>query len=621
MSVLRDLYVGGWLRALDHALAMSLRKLDPDTPDAVLAAVALTSRAVANGHSGLRIDAIATLLDAIAPQRQVPELPDTEAWLAELRVSHWIGDPDVDARCIGMPLVLEHGRLYLRRYWNYEIRLAHALRQRATPPMVPGDNAALRLRLMQLFGAVDSRQALAALLALSSRLTLITGGPGTGKTSTVAAVLVLLHERALVDGLPSPRIALAAPTGKAAARMSEALGDSLDRLHADGRIDAALAQALRLPAETVHRLLGWRSRSVHFRHDASNPLPADVVVIDEASMVDLPLMCKLVEAVPPDAKLLLLGDRDQLASVEAGDVLAALCDAAGDGRAFVPAFARAASALIGAPVAEHDDRDASASSSVLAGHRVELVRSYRQEVGLDLAPLAAAVRDGDADTVLDGLHAQLYAGVHWHADGERALPAWLRQHALPGFRAIGDAVEPADALRLARRFRILTALRQGPAGNEHINALIAAALQAGPGDAFFHGRLLIVTENSYRQGLFNGDTGVVFRAPGDDGVAVWFETRDGLRAWMLSQLPAHASAWALTVHKAQGSEFDRVLLALPDSDARVLGRELLYTGITRCRSALDLWAREDVLRAAIGRRGQRDSGLSTRFTPTSGAAG
>jgi exodeoxyribonuclease V alpha subunit len=621
MSLLRDLHAGGWLRALDHAFAASLRRLDPDTPDAVLAAAALASRAVANGHSGLRIDAIASLLDAIAPQRPIPELPDVENWLTELGSSRWVGAVDAAADCVGVPLVLERGRLYLRRYWKYEVRLANALRQRATPPAIADGNAELRERIADLFAGADPRQALAALLALSSRLTLITGGPGTGKTSAVAALLVLLRERAIADGLPSPRIALAAPTGKAAARLSEALGDSLDRLHAAGRIDAEVAQALRLPAQTVHRLLGWRPRSVHFRHDAGNPLPADVVVIDEASMVDLPLMCKLVEAVAPAARLLLLGDRDQLASVDAGDVLAALCDAAGDGHAFAPDVARAAAALIGAPVPERDERDASVRDSVLTGHRIELVRSYRQDAGLDLAPLAAAVRDGDADAALAGLRAQRYAGVHWHVDGERMLPAWLHRHALPGFRAIAAAADPTEALRCARKLRILTALRQGPVGNESINALIAGALQPGAGDPFFHGRLLIVTENSYRQGLFNGDTGVVFRAPGDGGVAVWFETGDGLRAWTPSQLPAHASAWALTVHKAQGSEFDRVLLALPDSDARVLGRELLYTGITRCRSALELWVREDVLRIAIERRGQRDSGLSTRFTPSSGATG
>lgn len=623
MSLLRALHAGGWLRALDHALADTLRRLDPDTSDAVLAAAALASRAVANGHSGLRIDAIAALLDAIAPRRPIPELPDPEEWMSELRATRWVGNVDSGAACLGVPLVLERGRLYLRRYWNYEVRLAAALRQRATPPLIADDTMRMRARFAHLFAGADPQQAVAALLALSSRFSLITGSPGTGKTSTVAALLVLQHERAIAEGQPPPRIALAAPTGKAAARLAEALGDSLDRLHAEGRIDAALAQSLRLPAQTVHRLLGWRPRSVRFEHDAGNPLAADVVIIDEASMVDLPLMCKLVEAVAPEAKLLLLGDRDQLASVEAGDVLAALCDAAGNGRAFMPDFARAATALIDAPVPE---RDAATCGSVLAGHRVELLRSYRQDAGIDLAPLAAAVRDGDADAVLDGLRAQRYAGVQWHPEGERMLPAWLHRHAMPDFLAIAAAAGPAEALRCARKLRILTGLRHGPAGNESINGLIASALQAsasqgGANRDFFHGRLLVVTENNDRQGLFNGDTGVVFRAPGDEDVAVWFETHDGLRAWTPSQLPAHASAWALTVHKAQGSEFDRVLLILPDSDARVLGRELIYTGITRCRSALELWAREDVLRIAIQRRGQRDSGLSARFTPPLSTAG
>ena len=607
MSLLRALHTGGCLRALDHALAMSLRRLDPATLDAVLAAVALASRAVAEGHSGLRIDAIDALLDAIAPRRTSIELPDADAWLTTLRASRWIADADAGANGVGAPLVLERGRLYLRRYWDYETRLARALRARATPPAVAEDAEALRTRLAELFADADPMQAMAALLALSSKLALITGGPGTGKTSTVAALLVLLHEQALAAGQPPPRIAVAAPTGKAAARLSEALAERLDRLRDAGHIDATLAHSLRVPAQTVHRLLGWRADSVRFRHDAEHPLRADVVVIDEASMVDLPLMCKLVEAVAPQAKLLLLGDRDQLASVEAGDVLAALCDAAGDGRAFPLAFASAAASLIGAPVRVCDE-----PKSVLSGHRIELVRSYRQDAGLDLAPLASAVRAGDADSVIEGLRMQRFAGVHWHADGERALPVWLREHALPAFRAIAQSSDPAQALRLARALRILTAMREGAAGSEGINAWIASALQSGADAAFFHGRLLIVTENSYRQGLFNGDTGVVLR---DDAgsLAVWFDTRDGLRSWAPGQLPAHASAWALTMHKAQGSEFERVLLALPDRDARVLGRELLYTGITRCRSGLDLWAREDVLRLAIERRGQRESGLSERF--------
>jgi exodeoxyribonuclease V alpha subunit len=609
MNLLRSLAAAGVLRALDHAFVDSLRWLDPATPDAVLAAAALTSRAVADGHGALRIAAVAELLEVIAPQRELFELPDADTWVASLRASRWVGDADAGASCTGVPLVFERGRLYLRRYWNYEVRLANALRKRATPSAVPA-SAELRARFAELLAGADPQQSLAALLALSSNLGLITGGPGTGKTSTIAALLVLLHERAIVDGNPPLRIALAAPTGKAAARLSEALGENLDRLHAAGRIDASLARDLHLPAQTVHRLLGWKPGDVRFRHGAQHPLRADVVVVDEASMVDLPLMCKLVEAVVPEAKLLLLGDRDQLASVETGDVLAALCDAAGDGRAFAPQFAAAAQDWIGTAVPAN-----AASKSVLAGHRVELVRSHRQDEGLDLAPLASAVRAGDSDAALTGLRDRLYAGVQWLPEGERELPAWLPRNALPAFRAIAQADDPAQALSLARTLRVLTALRAGPAGAEGINAAIGHALNPGAGDAFFHGRILIVTENSHRQGLFNGDTGVVWRAPGEARSAVWFETAAGLRAWAPNQLPAHASAWALTVHKAQGSEFERVLLVLPDRDARVLGRELLYTGISRCRRALDLCAREDVLRLAIERRTPRESGLSGRFAP------
>lgn len=634
MSLLRELHQGGWLRTVDHALASSLRRLDPDTPEDVLAAAALASRAVANGHSCLRIDNAPALLDEIAPGRAAPALPTTDAWTTTLRASHWIGVAQDDCatngnanaahesdRHHGVPLVLERGGLYLRRYRDYEWRLAQALRARAVIAPAQDFDGALAARLRALFPGSDialDAQALAALLALSSRLSLITGGPGTGKTSTIARVLVLLTEQARHAGRAPPRIALAAPTGKAAARLAEALRENLAVLVARGAVSAEAAAALPTDAQTLHRLLGWRSDSIDFRHDAQHPLDADVVIVDEASMVDLPLMTKLVEAVAVDASLILLGDRDQLASVETGDVLAALCDAAGDGRAFPVPFARFAGGLLDADVPIAPDT----VSSALAGHRVDLQRSYRQASGFELAPLAAAVRDGDADAVIAGLHAQRYAGVQWQPREDRGLADHVREHAIPRFLTLTRAADPARALALARDFRILTALRHGPAGSQTLNALIgdalirAALIRAAPqsqrGDAAFHGQLLIVTENSYRHGLFNGDTGVAWRD--EDGLRVWFETGAGLRAWLPSQLPAHESAWALTVHKAQGSEFGRVLLALPEHDARVLSRELVYTGITRCRHGLGIWASEAVLRVAIGRRGRRESGLAKRFT-------
>ncbi len=330
-------------------------------------------------------------------------------------------------------------------------------------------------------------------------------------------------------------------------------------------------------------------------------------------MIDLPLMTRLVDAVSPQARLILLGDRDQLASVETGDVLAALCDAAGDGRAFSSGFAASSGALLDVSVPVLSD-DIENVSIVLAGHRVDLQRSYRQHADFDLAPLAAAVRAGDAQTAIDGLRTQAYRGVEWlQPDGREPWPwPWLQAHALPQFRALMQSAEPQIALQMAREFRLLTALRHGPCGNETLNAQIASALRPRI-DGAFHGQLLMVTQNSYAQGLFNGDTGVVW----GEGMAaqVFFQTDEGLRAWPLAQLPAHEAAWALTVHKAQGSEFERAVLLLPDSDARVLGRELLYTGITRCRSSLVLWASEAILRSAIGRRSQRASGLAQRFIP------
>jgi exodeoxyribonuclease V alpha subunit len=638
MSLLRDLHRGGWLRDVDHALATSLQRLDPDTPDEVLAAVALASRAVANGHSCLRIEGVSSLLNEIAPERPAPALPTTPAWMAMLQASRWIGAPDdgagnprKDDRLHGVPLVLERGGLFLRRYRDYEWRLATALRTRASTPPVQDIDDRLAARLRELFpaqGDTLDMQALAAVLALSSRLSLITGGPGTGKTSAIARVLVLLAERSQHAGHGPPRIALAAPTGKAAARLAEAVRENLATLVERGVVGAEMAAALPTDAQTLHRLLGWRANSIDFRHDAQHPLDADVVIVDEASMVDLPLMTKLVEAVRADATLILLGDRDQLASVETGDVLAALCDAAGDGRAFPVMFAQRAMALLDAPVPIESvpiestpiesapiDQVPIANDetrSMLAGHRIDLHRSYRQASGFDLAPLATAVRDGDVDATIEALRTRRYPGVRWQQHGDDGLADHVREYALPRFRTVIAAADPAHALTLARDYRVLTALRHGPAGSQTLNAMIAIALNPHRGDALFHGQLLIVSENSYRHGLFNGDTGVVWRD--DDGLRVWFETGEGLRAWLPSQLPANESAWALTVHKAQGSEFGEVLLALPEHDARVLSRELVYTGITRSRRGLELWATEAVLRNAIGRRGRRESGLAQRFT-------
>ncbi|SOU05096.1 exodeoxyribonuclease V subunit alpha [Xanthomonas arboricola pv. fragariae] len=675
------------LRPLDLAFAQSLQRLAPDTDPQVLAGAALASLAVTSGHAGLDPSRAGMLLDT--REGPAPALPDPGDWQRTLAASRWVDQPNPqDPAAADCPLVLEHGLLYLRRYREYERRLALGLQRIAAQSPPPFDAATLAPLFAQLFPQASSlhmgegagragegtglpepsvdqegtappapshhpdRQAQAAALALRRTLLLVTGGPGTGKTTTIARLLLLRIAQAHASNTPAPRIALAAPTGRAAERMAESLRLAVTRAIAGG-IDPALADALPSGASTLHRLLGVIPDSPHFRHHADNPLPLDLIVVDEASMVDLPLMCKLVEAVADGTQLILLGDADQLPSVEAGDVLAAILQAAGPGDALQPQDAQALQALLGnapadtTPVASH--------GGGLAGHRVHLLRGYRQADDFALAPLADAVRAGDADTALALLRSGELAGVHFHEDGEDPLTLG-RDALLAHWRALADAQDPAAALRDAARLRLLTAVRAGPQGARGLNARIeqllaetgSGARRLGAASPWFQGRLLLITENSYRHGLFNGDVGICLRSeaspssgrsdegpssgPGQPGgtasrnnpatdsraqgpLVAWFEgDGDGqVRGFHPAALPAHESAFAMTVHKAQGSEFDTVWLQLPTRDARVLSRELLYTGITRARRALHLAGSEAVIRSALARHAARISGLAWRL--------
>lgn len=675
------------LRPLDLAFAQSLQRLAPDTDPQVLAGAALASLAVTSGHAGLDPARAGMLLDA--REGPAPALPDPGDWQRTLAASRWVDQPNPqDPAAADCPLVLERGLLYLRRYREYERRLALGLQRIAAQSPPPFDAATLAPLFAQLFPQASSlhmgegarragegtrlpepsvdqegaappapshhpdRQAQAAALALRRTLLLVTGGPGTGKTTTIARLLLLRIAQAHASNTPAPRIALAAPTGRAAERMSESLRLAVTRAIAGG-IDPALADALPNGASTLHRLLGVIPDSPHFRHNADNPLPLDLIVVDEASMVGLPLMCKLVEAVADGTQLILLGDADQLPSVEAGDVLAAILQAAGPGDALQPQDAQALQALLGNPPG--DTTPAASQGGGLAGHRVHLLRGYRQADDFALAPLADAVRAGDADTALALLRSGELAGVHFHEDGEDPLTLG-RDALLAHWRALADAQDPAAALRDAARLRLLTAVRAGPQGARGLNARIeqllaetgSGARRLGAASPWFQGRLLLITENSYRHGLFNGDVGICLRSdaspssgrsdegaasgPGQSGgtasrrdpgtdsraqgpLVAWFEgDGDGqVRGFHPAALPAHESAFAMTVHKAQGSEFDTVWLQLPTRDARVLSRELLYTGITRARRALHLAGSEAVIRSALARHAARISGLAWRL--------
>ena len=627
MSQFDALYRQGALRALDHALGQSLRRLDEANgavaaADPVLTAAALASLAVGHGHAAF---------DPARPQlacAEPTEWPAPAAWLQALGDSHWVSTPaPEDVAATDAPLVLERGLLYLRRYREYERRLALRLQRLAAQPAACPD--AELAALAPLFAAVFPQareadlQARAAALALLQSLLLISGGPGTGKTTTITRVLLLLIAQAHHAGRPSPRIALAAPTGRAAERMAQSVREAAKALSGIAAIDPALIDALPDVARTVHRLLGTIPDSPQFRHDAEHPLPFDVVVVDEASMVDLPLMCKLVEAVADGARLVLLGDRDQLPSVEAGDVLAAIDHAAGADGALPAGLARALAPLLGD---SGTTVRVEAEAPLLAGHRVRLQRGYRQSDALDLAPLAEAFRAGDADRALELLRGGTLAGVHFHEGALDPLatgagvdaqgPGVVGHDRLLGaWRALAEASDPAEALALSARLRLLTALREGAQGARALNARIEEALAGARHAPYFHGRLLLISENSYRHGLFNGDIGVCL-SEGEANPArsvAWFSGGDGVRGFHPSALPAHEGAFAMTVHKAQGSEFDRVWLQLPRHDGRGLSRELLYTALTRARREVHLCASEPVLRGALARHAARVSGLAWRL--------
>ncbi|TZF84385.1 exodeoxyribonuclease V subunit alpha [Cognatilysobacter lacus] len=579
MSLLDALQRSGVLRPVDLALAQALQRIDGDIADSALAAAALASHAVAQGHAAFDPAAAGELVDASI------DWPDAAEWRATLAACSMVDRPDADAASDeSTPLVLEDGRVYLRRYREYERRLAAALARLcvATDGAPHADVDALHARLFPA-GEGDDAQARAARRALDSTVMLVTGGPGTGKTTTIARLLVLLAAQARARGKPVPRFALAAPTGRAADRMAGGVRRVAESLRAAG-IDAELCDALPTQASTLHRLLGLVPGRPQARFDRVQPLKVDVLVVDEASMVDLPLMCKLVEALPDGARLLLLGDRDQLPSVEAGDVLAALVDACD------------------APAA---------ANAPLAGRRVHLDRGYRQTDDLVLEPVADAVRRGDAAAALSALRVG-GGGLHYHEDALDPLAASTREALLAPWRGLRHCSEPREALALVNRARLLTALRDGPQGASQLNARIELALAGTQREPYFHGRLLMVTENSARHGLFNGDVGVCL--PDVHGAPIaWFDGPDAPRAFHPGALPAHSGAFATTVHKAQGSEFDIVLLQLPAADTRVLTRELIYTGLTRARTQLHVLGPASAIEAALGRHARRISGLARRL--------
>ena len=581
---------------------------------AVARAAAALSLAVSQGHVCLMLASLTgTALDDDASPRL-----DRAGWRAALRASGIVGTPESPG---ARPLILDdEDRLYLHRYFDYERRLASRLTQaRRTPPDPAIASPALRAQLAELFadnaaslaGAADWQQ-LAAALALRGRLTVISGGPGTGKTTTVVNLLACLIA---LD--PDCRIALAAPTGKAAARMTDAIRQRARHL------PPALRDKMPNESSTVHRLLGVTPTG--FTHDAAHPLAIDALVIDEASMLDLALATQLLEAVPPSARIILLGDKDQLAAVESGAVFAEL--------SVDPTMTDGCVADLAAMTGTDTDAivpPLPATRSALRDCAVWFTRTYRFAPDSGIGRLACDVNAGQSSDAITWLRTGQDADVTWldgppHASTEAALHAMESGYASYVQAVAAGAAQPAAITEAFGRFRVLCALRDGPRGVAALNAAMTRRFRAAldlPGSPdgpvaspWFPGRPVLVLANDYVLRLFNGDIGIAL--PGADGeLLVHFADAaapGGFRAIAPVRLPRHETAFAMTVHKSQGSEFDGVLVVLPEQRSRVLTRELLYTAITRARRRVTLVADAAVLEQTIATATLRHSGLLARL--------
>jgi exodeoxyribonuclease V alpha subunit len=687
LDVLDQWVERGWLRALDAGFARFLWIEEPHAPSLLLLAAALASHQLGRGHVCLDLQAtlddpaFALSLPPDGPQVQMatePPKAPTEV-LAGVDLSRWLAALDqpalVGTGAGNTPLVLVGTRLYLRRYWQYEQDVRAGIERRLAASLgleasLQADTA--RAALDVLFPSRPAQaegadwQKLACALAARSAFSIITGGPGTGKTTTVVRLLALLQTLALGNAAQAHRVArplrirLAAPTGKAAARLNESIAGAVAQLPV-ARLPngAAVQQAIPTVVTTLHRVLGTRPDSRRFRHDASNPLPVDVLVIDEASMVDLEMMAGVLDALPASARLILLGDKDQLASVEAGAVLGELCQRAGEGH-YTPATRDWLQAATGERIeAAMLDVEGTALDQSVAMLR----QSHRFSAESGIGQLAALVNAGDAAAVariwthghadlallvcsasddasfkalvIDGEGGAAASAQLFGANGEPARARHGYRHYLetmharqPDRHAAPEAFDAwaREVLKAHGEFQLLCALRRGPWGVEGLNKRVARLLQeegliAVRGE-WYPGRPVLVTRNDYELGLMNGDIGITLELPGaapeSSVLRVAFPAGDGAGGikWVLpSRLQAVETVLALTVHKSQGSEFTHAALALPDTFSPILTRELVYTGITRARAFLTLAVPEGktVLERAVYAKVHRASGLLAGF--------
>ena len=606
-KVVRDLQLKGFLSDIDVHFAKFISDFSVDRDADLFLAAGLVSHATGKGDTCLSLETVAgkQLID-----RQVV-CPQLEVWLEKLKTSPAVGSPG-DIR----PLILDTShRLYLYRYWEYEDTIARSIKRRIENPIHGLDHQHLKKILDRLFPKTEQQevdwQKIAGAVACLKHFCVITGGPGSGKTFTVTKILALLLELLAGQRL---QIFLAAPTGKAAARLKAALELATDQMDCD----AAIKNALPSEVFTIHRMLKPIKGSPYFRHNSENPLMADIVVVDEASMVDLALMAKLLRAIPEKARLIFIGDKDQLASVEAGSVLGDICDRDvmhGFSAPFKKRIQKLTSENI-EPVVQTADAKSGLQDSIVVLHK-----SYRFATGSGIGALSRAVNRGDADAALGILGDVAEKSLSWqHLKSDAYLMEALSEQIVSAYQPYLATRDPAEALHRLERFKILCALNIGPLGVHAVNRLAEQVLSrhnliqpdTRGENSWYAGRPVLITRNHYALGLFNGDIGVTLPPAGteDREWVVFFRANDGgIRRFLPHQLPEHETVYAMTVHKSQGSEFDDVLLILPNKDVPMLTRELVYTALTRARRKITIWGTPAILRSALTRKIQRTSGL------------
>jgi exodeoxyribonuclease V alpha subunit len=568
-------------------------------------AAALASRQVSAGHICVNLgDFSGQSVDQEKSENLF--FPQLDLWREKLINTAVVGCPGDFT-----PLVLDDkNRLYLHRYWEYEQVVVGFLKTQGAKEKKEVDVQLLKEGIARYFDTGNDNtvdwQAVAAIAAIKRKFCVVTGGPGTGKTFTVAKILALLLEQK--GHCRSPGIILAAPTGKAAARLQESIAAAKNTLPCSLEVKNAFPET----AMTLHRLLGARPHSPYFRYNVLNPLSADVVIVDEASMIDLPLMAKLFQALSKNTTLILLGDRNQLASVEPGSVFADICTPMLTS-GFSRQFAESVEQVAGIQLQSIGDGSPGLCDSIVA-----LKKSYRFKEGSGVGILSTAVNKGDFHKVLEVLGDPLHVDISFH---ELPAPAKMAQaiaerigRKKSAYTAAGDVKE---AFMEFERFMVICALRHGPYGVEAINQIVESALSGEEGaqqKQFYSGKPVLISRNDYNAGLFNGDIGIILSQ--EDGQYAFFrEGDDTYRKIPVYRLPEYETAHAMTVHKSQGSEFESILLILPDCISPVLTRELVYTAITRAKHTVEIWADRKVFAEAVNNTVSRESGVCDALMP------